>query len=294
MGVSSHGLSLFNVSLSSTNEPGTRSEVKNLNSFRSVENAVAYEIERQTELLEKGQPVIQETRGWDEAKQKTTSQRGKEEAHDYRYMPEPDVPPVELSDEFVEKISQELPVLPPRIRKILNKLSIDAKVVEDILDRPPIVPVILEVMEKTRPADARRAAFWLIHAQPPTDEPEAGEAIELEFDAAKIIELSKMVDDGELSSTAARKVFEAMLRSAKTAREIAKEMNILQVSDEQEIEKIVKQVLADNPQAAEDVSKGEHKAIGFLVGQVMAKSRGQANPGLAQKIIKKLLGVSDG
>ena len=127
-----HGNLRFDINVSVSSDPaklGIRSEVKNLNSFRSVENAVAYEVKRQIELLEKGQPVIQETRGWDEAKQKTTSQRGKEEAHDYRYMPEPDIPPLELSDQFISDIKTKLP-------------------------------------KKLKTAKLKRSAFWLVRSWP--------------------------------------------------------------------------------------------------------------------------------
>jgi aspartyl-tRNA(Asn)/glutamyl-tRNA(Gln) amidotransferase subunit B len=129
-----HGNMRFdvNISVSKTDEYGKRAEVKNLNSFRSVENAVNYEITRQIELLERGQPVAQETRGWDEAKQKTISQRGKEEAHDYRYMPEPDIPPIELDDKWVEDIGSAMPKLPPAIRSDLKDIGLEPPVIEDI------------------------------------------------------------------------------------------------------------------------------------------------------------------
>lgn len=289
-----HGNMRFDVNISVSKDPGKlgiRSEIKNLNSFRSVENSIAYEIERQIEMLERGEQVIQETRGWDEAKQKTTSQRGKEEAQDYRYMPEPDIPPVELSDELINKIKSEVPLLPPAIREKLNMLSIEPKVIEDILDRPPIVGPVLEIMDKAGNDDARRAAFWMMQVQPPTDEPEQGEVPEIQFDTARIIELSKLVDEGKLNSTAARQVFNEIMKSDETAAVIAERMNLLQLSDEGEIEKIVADVLSQNQQAAQDVKNGETKAIGFLVGQVMSQSHGKANPQLAQQIIKKQLGL---
>ena len=285
-----HGHMRFDVNISvakAGQNLGTRSEVKNLNSFRSVEGAVAYEIKRQTELLEKGGAVIQETRGWDEAKQKTTSQRGKEEAHDYRYMPEPDIPPVELTGDQIKKLSADMPELPSAIRSQLAGLKIDPKVIEDILDRPSIIKPILAVLKAGGPADARRAAFWLIKAQP-AEEEMAGE-IEPEMDTDRLIALSKMVDEGSLSSTAAKKVFDEMLSSTAEPREIAEKLNLLQVSDEAHIEKIVKEVIDENPKVVAEIKAGQAKAIGFLIGQVMAKSKGQANPQLATKLIKKHL-----
>ena len=287
-----HGHMRFDVNVSVSPDQGklgTRSEVKNLNSFRSVEAAVDFEIKRQIEVLEKGDKVVQETRGWDEAKQKTFAQRTKEEAEDYRYMPEPDVPPVELDDAYLEKINTQLPKLPGDIRNQLSKLNIDPKVTEDILDRESIVKPILDVLEAGSPEDARRAAFWLIAAEPP-DEQTAG-AIEPEMDTTRLIALSKMVDAGELSSTAAKAVFDQLLSSTDAPKTIASKLKLLQVSDEVEIEKIVAEVIAENPKVVAEIKAGQEKAVGFLVGQVMAKSKGQANPAVAQKIIKKQIKV---
>ena len=286
-----HGNMRFdvNISVSKSAELGKRAEVKNLNSFRSVEAAVEFEINRQIELLEKGEHVVQETRGWDEAKQKTTSQRTKEEAEDYRYMPEPDVPPLELSDDFLGSIEKEVPMLPPAIRIELGKLELEPQVIEDIIDRHLIVPTILKILSKHGPAHARRAAFWLIHSEPAEDTVE--QTPHLELDISKLLKLSQMVEANELSSTSARKVFEQILKSSDSPEDIAERLNLLQVSDEVEIEKIVTQIIADNPKAAEDVKNGEAKAIGFLVGQVMKESQGKANPSMAQNLIKKQLGL---
>lgn len=287
-----HGHIRFDLNVSISSAPdklGTRSEVKNLNSFRSVEAAADYEIKRQAELLEEGGQVIQETRGWDEAKQKTFAQRTKEEAEDYRYMPEPDVPPVELDDSYLHRIKSQLPKLPGEIRNNLRKLDISPQVIEDILDRASIIKPIMDVLETTGAEDARRVAFWLIQAEPP-DERMAGE-IEPEVDSERLIALSKMVDGGELSSTAAKSVFDQLLSTPDEPRLIAERLNLLQVSDEAEIEKVVKEVIIENPKVAEDIKTGQTKAIGFLVGQVMVKTGGQANPQLAQKLIKKQLNV---
>lgn len=278
-----HGNMRFDINVSvSTDDSklGTRSEVKNLNSFRSVENAVKFEVERQIGLLEKGSEVVQETRGWDEAKQKTTSLRFKEEAHDYRYMPEPDIPPVELSDSDIAKFREKLPMLPPAIREKLKSVKIDAKVIEDILDKPGIVPAILEAVDKTTTENARRIIFHFLEAP--------------EIPHIKIndqIEIADMVGTARLSSTAAKQVAHENLKTGKSPKDIVEKLNLAQVSDEDEIEKIVSEVLGENKKAANDVIEGELKAIGFLVGQVMAKSRGKANPGVAQKIIKKQLGI---
>ncbi|MEX1995568.1 MAG: Asp-tRNA(Asn)/Glu-tRNA(Gln) amidotransferase subunit GatB, partial [Candidatus Saccharimonadales bacterium] len=243
-----HGNLRFDVNISVTKEPGKRgmrSEVKNLNSFRSVEAAVAYEIERQIELLEKGQTVVQETRGWDEAKGKTIGQRGKEEAHDYRYMPEPDIPPLELDDEYVAKIQKELPELPGAIRKILNKLSITADVVEDILDNPAGLRLLLAAMEKGAFDEAaKHIAFWTLKVERALSDQEA------DIISNHLVKLARMREENILSSTAADEIFRLVLETLKDPEEIAKAKNLTQVSDEGEIEKIVEEVLAENQKAA--------------------------------------------
>jgi aspartyl-tRNA(Asn)/glutamyl-tRNA(Gln) amidotransferase subunit B len=278
-----HGNMRFDVNISvsqNSAKPGKRAEIKNLNSFRSVENAVAYEIARQTELNEKGGEVVQETRGWDEAKQKTTSQRGKEEAHDYRYMPEPDVPPIELEKSYIERIKAGMPQLPPDIRKILNKLSIEPKAIEDILDnQAACVKVLASIEAGAKPESARRIAFDSL------EEPES-----IDVSLKEHLKITELLNSGEISTNAAKEILAAKIKNPSESIEALAE-DKKQVSDESAIEKIVTEVLAQNPKAAEDIKKGEMKAIGFLVGQVMAKSQGKANPQLAQQIIKKQLGL---
>ena len=163
-----------NVSVSKTSELGTRTETKNLNSFRSVERAIEYEIDRQIELLEKGERIIQETRGWDDAKQKTHSLRSKEEAHDYRYMPDPDIPPIVLSDEYIEQVRATLPPLPDDYRKNLGDIGIDKNTVEDILAVPEVAMTVLRILNASSAAHARDVAFWLLQEQPEEESLVAG------------------------------------------------------------------------------------------------------------------------
>jgi aspartyl-tRNA(Asn)/glutamyl-tRNA(Gln) amidotransferase subunit B len=172
----------------------------------------------------------------------------------------------------------------------LKTAKLEPRVIEDILDRPATVSHTLKVLEAAKPEDARRIAFWFIHGEPPVEDIQEG-ASEIEVNVDKLVALSAMVDEGKLSSTAARSVFDEMVKSNDEPQTIAQRLNLLQVSDEAELEKIVTEVLKDNPKVVADVKAGEHKAIGFLVGQVMKKSAGKANPGLAQKIIKKQLEV---
>lgn len=282
-----HGNMRFDVNVSVSKDPkqlGTRSETKNLNSFKSVEKAVEFEIIRQIELLEKGEKIIQETRGWDDAKQKTFSQRNKEESHDYRYMPEPDVPPIVLTDKYIANIEKQMPVLPDELRTALKNLGLDTAAINVLISDKPNAILINTIPNKEH---AKRIANWVIN----TYDPDADNSGEIDIDIEKVIKLSQMVADNKVSSTAAKEIWLQLTKSGIDPQAIAKERNLLQVSDEGAIEKIVIQVLAENKQAGEDVKKGETKAIGFLVGQVMKETKGQANPQLAQKLIKQRLGI---
>ncbi len=278
-----------NVSVSKTDELGTRTETKNLNSFRSVEKTVDYEINRQIELLEKGETIHQETRGWNDAKQKTFSQRSKEDAHDYRYFPDPDLPPVLLDDAFIDEIAKSMPALPDDYRSLFDEIGLDARAAEDIIAVPDTARRVERVYRAANASHAKRVAFWLLQPQTEDDNTE-GEA-SVQASDEQLIQLSQMVEDNKLSSTAAKEVLAEVLKTGRDPETIAQEKNLLQVSDEGEIIKIVDQVLAANAKAAEDVKNGEMKAIGFLVGQVMKESKGKANPALAQQLIKKQLGL---
>jgi aspartyl-tRNA(Asn)/glutamyl-tRNA(Gln) amidotransferase subunit B len=279
-----------NVSVSKTDELGTRSETKNLNSFRSVERAIEYEINRQVDQLEKGEKIIQETRGWDDDAQKTFSQRSKENADDYRYMPDPDLPPIVLDKEYVEQIKAQMPQMPEDLRRKFSKLEIDQMVIEDIIAQPNIALHLDRLLTAANSSEVKRLAFWMLQMVPPGGE-EGVNVARIKVDDEKLIKLSKMVENNTLSSTAGKDIFIEMLKTNNDPEVIAAEKNLLQVSDEGEIAKIVEQVLAENAAAAEDVKNGEMKAIGFLIGQVMKLSQGKANPKLAQDLIKKQLGL---
>lgn len=279
-----------NISVSKTDELGTRAEIKNLNSFRSVEKAVEYEFARQTALLEKGEKVKQETRGWNDASGKTTPQRSKEEAQDYRYMPEPDVPPVVLTQEFVDKIEHEMPMMPDEYRTRFDSLNLGASEREAILNYPILAKRLTEVCEKNV-ALAPRVAHWFSGILM------AEENVDKDYSlatATELLELSEMVEKKELSSTAGKEIFLEMYdrkNTSKTPHQLAKEMNLLQENDEEALGKIIDEVLAapECAKAAEDVRNGEMKAIGFLVGQVMKKSKGKANPATVNELIKAKL-----
>ena len=295
-----HGNMRFDVNISvakkGASELGKRAEVKNLNSFRRVERAAEYEFKRQIDLLESGQTVVQETRGWDDDKQITTSQRSKEDAQDYRYMPDADIPPVVLSDEEVASIQSEVPMLPAQYRESWDSLQLDKSVVNSLLANQSYARITTEIQKKSGDAPARRVAHWFASAlvadgsgsdedATPVDNTTPFVSIE------DLTTLAKMTEDSEISSTNAKELFNELLSGAKDAWALAESKNMLQVSDEGAIASIVDEVLADPASAASiaDYKAGKEKAIGYLVGQIMKKSQGKANPALAQKLIKERL-----
>jgi aspartyl-tRNA(Asn)/glutamyl-tRNA(Gln) amidotransferase subunit B len=277
-----------NVSVSKSGDMGTRTETKNLNSFRSVEKAVEYEVNRQIDVLESGDKVIQETRGWDDNALKTFSQRTKEDAHDYRYFPDPDLPPVTITDEFITQIKADMPELPNDYRAKFKGIGLTTEVVEDIVAIPESAMTVSRILAKSNAEHARRVAFWLM--QPASDDVDSESTDSKATDEA-LIGLSEMVSANKLSSTAAKQVLTKLLANGGNPEEIADSKNLIQESDEGAIAEIVAKVIADNPKAAEDVKNGEMKAIGFLTGQVMKLSQGKANPSMAQELIKKQLGL---
>ena len=274
-----------NVSIAKEGEPlGTRTETKNLNSFRAVERAVEFEVARQTKLLEKGEAIVQETRGWNEDKQETFSQRSKENAHDYRYFPDADLPPIRLDEAYVSDVRGNMPQLPDVYRDAFSGLNLDKSVVQALLAKRSDADMILELMKVHGKETATRAAHWFSSVLAGDDGVDTSN-----LTTERLAELSAMVDAQELSSTAAKEVLSEMLVNGGEPRAVAEQKNLLQVSDEGAIAAIVDEVLADptNAKALEDIKNGNERVIGFLVGQIMKKSAGKANPGLAQKLIKE-------
>lgn len=294
-----HGNMRFDVNVSVAKKDakklGTRVEVKNLNSFRAVERAVEFEVARHIELLKKDQPIAQETRGWDDAKQKTISQRSKEEAMDYRYFPEPDVPPVELSPTTIKKIIDTMPALPPELRVKLAALKLDAMtidtlILQDALANLGYVYTVLETHNKEGAPAAVFVANFLVHRdikqRQGTDETLALPTVE-QFCAVYDLFSNKL-----LSSNAADQLLFALKgNQGADAKAEAEALGLLQENDEAALEAIIREVLAEpaNAKAAADVKAGEMKAIGFLVGQVMKASKGKANPGAVSELVRKIL-----
>lgn len=283
-----HGNMRFDVNISiapkGSKSLGTRAEVKNLNSFRSVERAAEYEFMRQAELLDKGEPVIQETRGWSDDTGKTTSQRSKEDAQDYRYMPDADIPPVILTKQQISEIQAGVGKLPHEYRSEFNELGVDRSVVNSLLAHQLYAELVSGVQGRDKKA-AKRVANWIASNLSNDDESSVTSVAQVD----DLLVLAAMAEAAEISSNAASELFNDLMAGATDPRAIAEAKNLLQVSDEAAIAAIVDAVLADpaSAKAVADIKAGNDKAIGYLVGQIMKQSKGKANPGLAQKLIRE-------
>ncbi len=284
---------------------GTKVELKNLNSFKAVERGIAYEIKRQSELLEKGEQIIQETRGWDESKGATFSQRFKEESHDYRYFPDPDLLPLRFSSQYIKNIAQGIPELPlEKAHRFVNQMGLlleNAQILvraEELADYFENVSSELQnwMKESGHNFDEndqkklnRLAANYII-TELQKHLFEKGKNIEeLAVTAENFAELIKIVYEGKINSSAAQKVLEEMIKTGKDPSHIIDELKLSQSSDPKELKMIIKEVIAENPKPVEDFKKGKENALKFLIGQVMRKTKGAANPKITEKILKEEL-----
>lgn len=269
-------------------ELGTRTEVKNLNSFRSIERVVLYETKRQTKLLEKGEPVQQETRGWNDATGETIGQRHKSDAADYRYMPEPDIPPLNLDASVVEEAKAVLPALPAEYRQRFSKI-LGTDIVEVLLDYCPLMEKLAELDNEGSIKKIGNLFSSVLLAE------ENASLLNDELPTKQQLEdLVAMNEANELSSTGMKEVFLKFFDPEmhfKDTRTIAKELGVVQENDLGELEKIVDTVLAkpETAQAQDDYRSGQEKVLGFLVGQVMKESKGKANPSAVQDILRAKL-----
>jgi len=269
-------------------------EVKNMNSFKAVYRALEYEEGRQRRVIEEGGRLVQETRGWVEEKGITVSQRSKEYAHDYRYFPEPDLPPVVFSRQWVEELRSRLPELPEAIRdRFMSQYGLSAydaslltasKAMADYFEA--CVKLKTEAMVEKR---AKAVSNWLL-----SDFSRLLHATGIEIGDSKVtpehlVKMLDLIDQGTLSGAAAKAVFEEMFSSGRHATQIIAEKGLTQISDAEEVAEIVAQVIATNAQAVEDFKKGKERALTFLVGQVMRQTRGRANPSLVNKLVKEKL-----
>lgn len=270
---------------------GTRTETKNMNSFKALQRAIDYEIARQIETIESGGTIVQETRTWDDERGMTLSMRSKEEAHDYRYFPEPDLAPIVISEEWIEEVRRQLPELPQsrRSRLVLEDgLSLyDATVITDTL-------AMADFYDRVRMGiDDAKSIANLLMGDLSKSLNELGSSVdESNIDPAHVIELIRLMYDGTISGKIAKQVIPEMLKTGDMPKKIVEEKGLVQMSDEGALEAIVLSVLQENPQSVEDYKNGKDKAVGFLVGQVMKATKGKANPGLVNKLLKEKLSLN--
>ncbi|MBE6111676.1 MAG: Asp-tRNA(Asn)/Glu-tRNA(Gln) amidotransferase subunit GatB [Peptococcaceae bacterium] len=263
---------------------GTRAEIKNLNSFRSVERVIQYEINRQADILESGGKVIQETRTWDEGKGRTYSLRSKEDSDEYRYFPEPDLPPVIVMEDYIEKLRAELPEMPKeKRRRMIEKDGLPEYDAGIITASKALVDFYDAV--HTHYGDAKKISNWIMGELLAKVNAEGIELNALKIQPEQMAALLKLVDSGEISGKIAKKVFAEMFETGNNPGDIIKKQGLMQISDETALKTMIEQVVETNPKSVEDYKAGKTKALGFLVGQIMKQSRGQANPAVINRLL---------
>jgi aspartyl-tRNA(Asn)/glutamyl-tRNA(Gln) amidotransferase subunit B len=250
---------------------GTKTELKNINSFRALQRAVEHEIRRQVEVLEAGGAVTQETRGWSEAEQRTFPQRSKEQADDYRYFPEPDLPPLELDPAWVERVRAALPELPAaRRRRLVEVHGITAYDAEQLTKESATADLFEATVAAGAPA--KPAANWIVNHQPG-------------LEAGPLAELVRLVHDGTINRDQGLQVQEESAASGRAPGEVVRDRGLAQVSDEAALAEIADRAIAEHAKAAADFRAGKEGAIGPLIGAVVRASGGRANPGRAREVL---------
>lgn len=269
-------------------ELGTKTEIKNINSFKGVERAIEYEAMRQAELLEDGGKVVQETRTWDEKEGVTKSMRTKEEANDYRYFPEPDLVPFTVSDEYIENIRKSLPELPDaRKERYMKEFGLSSEDAVFMTNDKATADYFEAAVEAG--ADPKACVNWLMGefaSQLSTDGIEIAKA---PVSAENLAALLKLISKGTISGKIAKKVFATMWKEGGNPEEIVKAQGLVQISDTAELSKLVDEVVGKNPKAVEDFKAGKKKAVGALVGQIMKATKGKANPRVINELLNKKL-----
>lgn len=269
-------------------EFGIRAELKNMNSFRGVQRGLEYEEDRQAEILEDGGEVIQETRRWDDAQGRTLPMRGKEEAHDYRYFPDPDLVTLHIDDEWKERIRASIPELPDaRKARYTQQYGLPSYDAEVITSSKKLADLFEESLEHT--SDAKAVSNWVMGDLLGYLNQNGKEIDEVALTGHGLGEMIGLIEKGTISNKIAKTVFKEMLESGKAPQVIVEEKGLVQISDEGAIRAIVEQIVAKNPQSVEDYRAGKEKAIGFLVGQVMKETKGKANPGLVNELLLSVL-----
>ncbi|MBW8056519.1 MAG: Asp-tRNA(Asn)/Glu-tRNA(Gln) amidotransferase subunit GatB [candidate division NC10 bacterium] len=280
-----------NVSVRPTgaSEFGVKTEVKNMNSFKNVQRALEYEIQRQITLLKSGQPIVQETHLWDAEKEVTLPMRGKEEAHDYRYFPEPDLVPLEVSPAWVEEIAGSLPELPTdRRRRFVQAYGLPEYDAAVLTASKALADYFEECIQLHR--DTKLVSNWIMSELLGYLNRDGKEITESPVTPAQVAALLKLIQEGVISGKIAKTVFEEMYQTRKNPETIVQEKGLVQISDREELNRIVDQVLDQNPGPVSDFKGGKEKALTALVGAVMRATKGKANPQLINDLLREKLG----
>ena len=271
-------------------ELGTRAEIKNVNSIKSIGQAIDYEFKRQTEIINSGGKIDQETRLFDEKKEETRSMRSKEEAHDYRYFPDPDLPPLEIEDEWIKKIKKNLPELPDvKKENLMNQYKISSYDAAILVSDKNNAEFFDKIIAKNKKRNPKNVANWII-----------GELfallnknnLEIKSSPIKAEDLGELIDyieDQTISGKIAKNVFEEMFKTKKKAKDIIEKQGLKQITDTGAIETLIDKVLENNKDKVDEYKSGKEKLFGYFVGQVMQETKGTANPGIVNDILKKKL-----
>ena len=270
-------------------EFGTRTEMKNLNSFKAIARAIEGERERQIDLLESGEQVIQETRRWDDNKESSYAMRSKEDAQDYRYFPEPDLVPIVISDEWLQEIRDRQPELRSeklaRYKEEYNIPEYDAQIITGTKKMADIFEATTAICNKPK-----KVSNWLMVETMRLLKENEMEAEDISFAPENLAKLIEMADAGDINSSVAKEVFEEIFKNNIDPEKYVEEKGLKNVSDDGALRGVIEKVVADNPKSVEDYNSGKKKAIGFLVGQTMKAMQGKADPGMVNKILKEILG----
>ena len=270
-------------------ELGTRVEIKNLNSFRAVIGAVEYEIERQTAALEKGEPIHQETRLWDDARNVTATMRRKETAEDYRYFPEPDLVPLDIDDEWIARVRAGLPELAElRSRRFVADYDL-TEYDANILTTETALADLFEETVKAGAA-AKAATNWVTGRLLYHVNEQGLDLAEMKLAPAGLAELISMLASDAITGPAARQVFDRIVTSGEMPKAVVEELGLTQISDDDALASVIQEIIAEHADAVENYRKGKESALKFLVGQVMRKTKGRANPQLATELLTKAIG----
>ena len=270
-------------------EFGTRTEMKNLNSFKAISHAIEGERARQIELLEEGRQVIQETRRWDDNKESSYAMRSKEDAQDYRYFPEPDLVPIVISDEWLKEVKDRQPELRSekleRYKKEYDIPEYDAEIITGTKKMADIFEATTAICNKPK-----KVSNWLMVETMRLLKENEMEAEDISFAPETLAKLIELADAGEINSSVAKEVFEEVFKNNVDPEKYVEEKGLKTVSDDGALREVIEKVVADNPKSVEDYNSGKKKAIGFLVGQTMKAMQGKADPGMVNKILKEVLG----